>query len=320
MIYHEKNFTTQESEKISNLIFNNEMNQFNIKKKDYKITYALEKNDGSTTYDTFHQIGSIGFTPFLITIGLPFSKKELYNNLHIQDDKFIWILHQTYHEALHCWQYANGFLSNNPPDNIKQAAKDFVIGSFMPEYKRNAYVYNTAELNADRYAVKNTKTFINNESQNEKRLSNINIDLIQYENEIKRHAHAFPILYNCRTSEDITNAYAKMIQISKDKKKFKIHKILTDEKIINYSNGFKEIISNKEIIAKINACENGTEETDILCEYIGKNHPEYFNSVPCIKNEYCKQKIILSAMTKLMNMIRPIPEYQDPYHEKEIHL
>ncbi len=65
-------------------------------------------DNGFTLHDAFHPVGSIGYKPMLVSVGMCRALVEADKGI-LRDSDFVWCIQQAFHESYHIWQYAVGY-------------------------------------------------------------------------------------------------------------------------------------------------------------------------------------------------------------------
>ena len=227
------------------------------------------------------------------------------------DKDAVWVIQEAFHESMHVWQYSVGYRRFDASDRVKNAAKCYVIQSFMDEYYLSSYINNTSELLADQYAVSQTKRFFSVMSQKDRRFAEIDVDSILCMNEQRRRGDTYPRLKTMKNVGELVSVYSEMIDRSVFQKKFPVYQLKRDIPEERWSKGFREILQNEKLCDSIINSSSGLEETELLCHYIGEYHPEHFRGLLCIRDEYC-HGIGSKTMSKLLRVTEAEPVEPGP--------
>ncbi len=304
----DRHFSLSEALYFPSAILSKNADRYKIGK--IKIGFDSGTNNGMTFYDSFHPVGSFGSKPMTVYIGTKSLSSNTVNNM-VSDRDFVWLIQQSYHESMHIWQYGVGYRRFDADPVTKSAARDFVIGSFIPEYSYSSYAFNISELQAEQFSVEQTKRFFGLMSEVDGRFSDIDVDLILCEHERSRYGAIFPRLYSVDTADLVASVFSMVAISSVYQHKFPVLQIENAVLEEKRSSGFKEVLQNEKLCDSIINSPSGLEETELLCHYIGEHHPEHFRGLLCVRDEYCHD-VGSKAISKLLRVIEAKPVEPGP--------
>lgn len=191
-------------------------------KHDVKYCVNPDCDDGFTQYDTCHPVGSRGYVPIRVFVGV----KSLENNMtvdgYVKDEDAVWCVQQAFHESAHVWQYSVGYMQLESDDLIKNMARSYVVGLCFPEYRRSLYLMDSSEIFADKYAIDCVSDFFEEKSILDGRFGNIDVNRIVCENEIRRYGSLFGSHLEFNTVHDVSFAFSDVLDVVPFFKRFNI--------------------------------------------------------------------------------------------------
>lgn len=250
----------------------------------HKINFSTDPrmDTGEIIADVMHPVGSAGYKGMLIVAGTKSLVDNMLSSGAVRDEDAVWCLAQVFHESAHAWQYSVGYMQKDASDTVKAMARDRAIGICFPEYTHVAYNLDTTELFADAHAVSCLGRFFARKAEHDSRFCDIDVDRIVCSRESGRRGNVFPRLLQCRTTEEVHAVYASGLNRMMYQKKFDVSGMIElPEQSKNLTNFFK----SSTVLDVLNS-PNGKEESDLLCKYIGKNHPYCMRGLICIQKDY----------------------------------
>lgn len=247
-----------------------------------------ESDTGDVFSDSFWPVGSIPYhyRPMKVRIGVKSLEANMLPSGMVRDDDAVWALMQTFHESAHVWQYSVGYMQrgDRSQDGVKVMARDKVIGSCFEEHRKLSYPYDSSELYAWEYSVSQIKGFFERLSKDSDEFGQVDVDGIVCDFVKRAHGVVWPEFNDCNTIDDVSRAYAEIREIAPYVKKFDIVRMSG----FNYkSEPLYRLLHDNDAVHQVLSAENGIEETEVLCQYIGRCYPDYFRSALCIRDEYC---------------------------------
>lgn len=305
----DNHFSVNETLDLVTFLFRSRMRYFG--RNEVSMHFASTENDGYTLYDNFHPVGSIGYKPISVIIGVCDLVCNKSGDDFVSDSDVVDTVFKMYHECMHVWQYSVGYRRKDASDVVKCAARNYVIGSFIPEYRKSAYLYDASELSADAYVMEQTKRCFEALSMSDSRFSDIDVDSIILARERGRRKNMTRVLDRCESIDDAVAVYKLSAVSFQYRHKFPIQQIEDIVPKKQRSKGFKEILRNEKLCDSLLNSSSGLEETELLCHYIGEYHPEHFRGLLCIRDEYCHDAGS-RAMSKLLRVTEAEPVEPGP--------
>lgn len=255
-------------------------------KADVKYFLKRTVDDGETRIDTHTPIGSVGFEPMHVIIGV----KSLCDNMDkdgfVRDKDALWVFTEAFHESAHVWQHSVGFMHENSDEKVKASARDSLIGLYFDEYKSAARVFSTNELFADRYAISQVKTFMERKANEDVNYANIDINGIVCKQQKHLRGQAFRDIYYCTSIDDVVNFYDDIWDDVVNTVKFPVSWYRDSKNGKNNSQVLSKFLKTK-LSKKLDDATSGKMEANIFCDYIAHKDPLSFRSYLCIRDEYC---------------------------------
>ena len=309
MVVDGDRFSVEDALDVTKMLFDSRMHYFG--RDEVNIRFLSNKNDGYTWYDNFHPVCSVGYKPIEVHIGVSDMLANKTSNGFVRDADVVDTIFKMYHECMHVWQYSVGYRRKDVSETVKFAARDYVIGSFLPEYRKSSYQYAASELLADAYGAEQTKRAFAFLSAHDFRFSDIDVDDVILSRDRVRRGSVVRVLDRCDSTDDVVASYRIAADNFRYRHKFPILQMCSYYSDGMRSKGFKEILRNEKFCNSLVNSPSGLEETELLCHYIGEYHPEHFRGLLCIRDEYC-HGVGSKAMSKLLRVTEAEPVEPGP--------
>lgn len=258
-------------------------------KHDIKYRFHPKTDDSAILIDTYHPIGSIGYSPIQALIGGKSLLSNMTEDNMVRNEDVSRAIFEAFHENAHIWQYNVAYMQRKPKNEIfEEMAKTRVISLYLPEYKNMSYILDTSEIHANMYAVNRSDKFFTERGNLDSRFAKMSLDEFSCNYCKRLYGSMFSDILSCNSSDTIFECLSYIISDVPKYKKF-FMELLPDISV--QSRNMKSLLNDKKILSQILSSKDGLDETEIFCKYIGKNHPEYFRGFPCIRDKYVKSDI-----------------------------
>lgn len=273
-------------------------------RRDLKCTYSSEIDTGNTAYDTSVPPGSIGCKPTNIRISVKSLEENMLDSGVVRDSDAVWVIMQAFHESAHVWQHSVAYMQcpDDTSDEIKNMARGMAICACFPAYRDMSYLLDLSELHASRHSVIQTKRFFDGMSKQDSRFGQVDVDGILCDWAKRIYGITWPDMNKCNTVDDVAYVFTRSIDKAPYRKKFKLDYMRSRE---HESRALHRLLSDGNTMFDVLSAEDGIRETELLCQYIGRNHPEWFRELICIRDEYCNQNV-LGAFDKVLSAARGV--------------
>lgn len=273
------------------------------RKVDYGI--RLGTDDGFTQVNVKKASDYFGRAPIVARVGVKSLVENRLPSGEVRDIDAVRAVFGGFHESAHIWQYAVGYVQKDCKlDEVRNMASDYVLGRCFPEYRTAMYLSDTSELFADKYAALQTEKFFNNKALSDERYAAIPVSDILCSEFVRRRGFLQPRFSECDSANAIAKVCSDLMDDSSAALRFScLFNIPKDAA----SDNLRQLMADASAVSGIVNAVDGFEQTDLLCKYVGKNHPEKFHNVMCLQNDYCRQTMAGAVERVQGKIARVIP-------------
>lgn len=284
----------------------------------FSVHYGMDPmtDDSETEIDVYHPVGSRLYRQISVWIGTKSLEEHMLSDTMVQDKDAVLSVLRAFHESAHIWQYSVGYMQkeNSVSFDLKNMARDRVIGLCLPDYKNMSYVLDTSEIYANRYAVFKTKQFFQEKGMSDVRFSRIDVDDVLCDYFCRLYGPTWRSMEKCRNSYELVNGLDDAFIVAPYKKKLNMTYLLS---LNDHDDRTKELLANHDLLNSISFVKSGIEESDLLCKYLGKRYPAEFRSVLCIRDQYCRDSIAAFIDKALDKPMKVYPQTWYRLYDKE---
>lgn len=277
-----------------------------FKNFDYDVLYGFadQSDNSKTVYDTFHPVGSRGYAPMEVYIGRKSLMENIDSDSRVRDVDAVRTFMHGFHECAHVWERGVGYMRSpdTAPHGIKNMARDRALSICFPSYGKMIYLLDSAELMADLDSVRGVKSFFRQMSTVDDRYAAVDLNGIVSDIAKDRHGITWREFQSCKSVNDVELTYGKAVRDAPYRRRFVLPYLEAHRKEDPHMD---RLLRDTDLVSAIVNAPSGLEQTDMLCQYAGKNHPDCFRSLPCIRSEYAVtniRNIGESAVSHILNV------------------
>lgn len=271
------------------------------------LVYDYNTDASETQYSySVRQMNPLGIVfPINIFLGMKSVSENIVED-YISDSLAVKTIWRMFHEVKHVNDHISLYNSDDVPEDVQIVAETEIVGDYIPEYRRKAYQYLSAEYSAESYALTHTLSFFAEKYPNVDCQSVV----VEWFNDSSRPFCEVGV----NNIEDLESRLNQKYQKNMYEKKFGM--IFLGDGI--KSKAALRLVKDTDFLKHLYSADDGKIETKYLVRYIADTAPQFFANYRCIQKEYVPDGIIKSKVQSMLKSYvkRNLPEIDYPNDEE----